>query len=98
MASALATFERLRDDLFRYYDTPFRVRLDGVMRERRALLDRPAIAWQEPWLEVMRQYEVTGASVANALQQAALLRTCKASCDVAFFEALRTSMFISVTR
>ena len=39
MTDPRGTFERLRDDLFRYYDTPFRVRDDEIMEERRALLD-----------------------------------------------------------
>jgi ATP-dependent helicase YprA (DUF1998 family) len=70
VASPLETFDRLREDLFRYYETPFRVRLDEVMRERRALLDRPGVAWQEPWLEVIRRYAVTGAGVQDALRLA----------------------------
>lgn len=70
MASPAATFDRLRQDLFRYYDTPFRVRLDGVMRERQALLNRPGGAWQEPWVEVLRPYAVTGLGVTEAMRRA----------------------------
>lgn len=70
MASPASTFSRLRDDLFRYYDTPFRLSLDEVMRERRALLDRPGAQWQEPWLEVLRPYALTGVGARKALEQA----------------------------
>lgn len=70
MASPAVTFERLRDDLFRYYDTPFRLRLEAVMRERRLLLDRPGGAWQQPWVEVLRPYAVTGVGAERALADA----------------------------
>jgi Lhr-like helicase len=70
VASPAVTFERLRDDLFRYYDTPFRLRLDAVMRERRLLLDRAGGAWQEPWVEVLRPYAVTGVGAERALADA----------------------------
>ena len=69
MASPLDTFERLRSDLFRYYETPFRLRLGGVMRERRALLDRPGVVWQEPWLEVIRRHALTGSGTRDAILQ-----------------------------
>ncbi len=70
MASPAATFDRLREDLFRYYGTPFRLRLDGVMRERRALLDRAGGAWQEPWVEILRNYALTGLGADEAMRQA----------------------------
>lgn len=70
MADPARTFERLRDDLFRYYDTPFRLRSEGVMRERRALLDRDGGAWREPWVEVLRPYAVTGVGAEEALRGA----------------------------
>lgn len=69
-ATPAATFSRLREDLFRYYETPFRLRLDVVMQERRALLDRAAAAWQEPWVEVLRPYALTGSGASAALQSA----------------------------
>ncbi len=67
MADPASTFDRLREDLFRYYDTPFRLRLQGVMDERRRLLDHAGGAWQEPWVEVLRPYAVTGLGVSAAL-------------------------------
>ena len=70
MANPIDTFNRLREDLFRYYDTPFRLRLDGVMKERRALHDCLGGAWQEPWVEVLRPYALTGLGVSGALQEA----------------------------
>jgi ATP-dependent helicase YprA (DUF1998 family) len=70
MATPASTFARLREDLFRYYDTPFRLRLDGVMQERRALLDRAGAEWQEPWVEVLRPYAVTGLGAEKAMAEA----------------------------
>lgn len=70
MASPASSFSRLREDLFRYYDTPYRLRLDEVMRERRALLDRAGAAWQKPWVEVLRAYAATGLGAAEALRGA----------------------------
>ena len=46
MADGITAFERLREDLLRYYDTPFKVRLDEVMDERRSLLDRETTAYR----------------------------------------------------
>lgn len=71
MAQPARSFERLREDLFRYYDTPFRLRDQAVMRERRDLLDRQEVVWQPPWLEVVRPYATTGQGLQGALRQAA---------------------------
>lgn len=70
MASPASSFTRLREDLFRYYDTPYRLRLDGVMQERRALLDRVGGAWQQPWVEVLRAYALTGFGSEDAFRRA----------------------------
>jgi Lhr-like helicase len=70
VANPAESFDRLRKDLFRYYETPFRVRLEGVMRERRALLDQAGATWQEPWVEVLRPYAVTGVGASQALDGA----------------------------
>lgn len=60
MHSPLDTFDALREELFRYYDTPFRVRDDSISRERRAMLDAEAATWREPWLEPVPEFAVTG--------------------------------------
>ncbi|SVE02934.1 uncharacterized protein METZ01_LOCUS455788, partial [marine metagenome] len=70
MPNPISAFERLRADYFRYYDTPFRVRLDPVMAERRNLLDREGKQWREPWLEVIRNYSLTGLGTPTALANA----------------------------
>jgi len=70
MATSTSAFERLRDDLFRYYDTPFRVRLGEVMDERRALLDRDGGLWREPWIEVLKDYALTDLGLDEAFRAA----------------------------
>ena len=70
MADGITAFERLREDLLRYYDTPFKVRLDEVMDERRSLLDRDGGIWREPWIEVLRDYALTGLGLDQALKAA----------------------------
>ena len=67
MTNPADAFSRMRADLFRYYETPYRLRLEGVMRERRRLLDQAGATWQEPWVEVLRPYAVTGQGVEKAL-------------------------------
>ena len=70
MADGITAFERLREDLLRYYDTPFKVRLDEVMDERRSLLDRDGGLWREPWIEVLRDYALTGLGLDQAIKAA----------------------------
>ena len=88
MASPVVSFERLRADLFRYYDTPFRVRLETVTHERRELLDRDGVVWREPWIEVIRQYAVTGLGAAAALSSAGAPKDLQAfsSCGLLDYE------------
>lgn len=56
MTDVLKVFNGLRDYYFRYYDTPFAVAHQGVMEERRELLDRDGVTYREPWIEVLREY------------------------------------------
>ena len=67
MTNPVSVFGRLRDDLARYYDTPYRLRLAGVMEERRQLVGTNGAAWQEPWIEVIRPYATTGLGLSAAL-------------------------------
>lgn len=67
MVSPLETFDHLREDLFRYYDTPFRVREDSIRRERRQLLDAESSSYREPWLEPIPEYATTGLGFEGAL-------------------------------
>src|ERR1700760_1956560 len=55
-AGSISVFEALREDFFRYYDTPFALADKEVEAERRALLDRDGVAWREPWIEPFRPH------------------------------------------
>jgi ATP-dependent helicase YprA (DUF1998 family) len=56
MTGPIDVFEELRDDMFRYYETPYRLRDDAISRERRRLLDADGVAYREPWLEPIADY------------------------------------------
>src|SRR4051812_39547943 len=66
MPDVLGVFESLRDYLFRYYDTPFSLRDSQVQKERRQLLDRDAVTWREPGLEILRDYALSERSFVDA--------------------------------
>lgn len=67
---ALGVFDSLRDYFFRYYDTPFSVLSPEVQAERRALLDRDGVTWREPWLEVLRNYELSTSDIPGCFVRA----------------------------
>ncbi|MFJ3715158.1 DEAD/DEAH box helicase [Streptomyces sp. NPDC090057] len=64
------TFKALRTALMRYYDTPFGVDDDSVMKERRRLLDVDGGAWREPLLELRPQYTSSGMPLAESFRAA----------------------------
>lgn len=60
MTNPISAFDRLREYLFRYYATPYRLATPEVERERLALLDHDDGVWREPWVESINEYETTG--------------------------------------
>ena len=68
MPDPTTVFKRLREQVFRYYGTPYRLRVPEVEAERRALLDRDGATWREPWIEAVADYELTGDGFAAALK------------------------------
>ena len=69
MPDPTTVFKRLREQVFRYYGTPYRLRVPEVETERRALLDREGATWREPWIEAIANYELTGDGFAAALHR-----------------------------
>ena len=67
MPTPISMFEKLRDEFVRYYDTPYRLRSTNLMNERRDLIDREGSTWQQPWIEVLREYAQTGLGVSDAV-------------------------------
>ena len=68
MPDPRTVFTRLREQVFRYYGTPYRLRVPEVEKERLALLDRDGATWREPWIEAIAEYELTGDGFAPALE------------------------------
>ena len=67
MTNSIKAFESLRRNLLRYYDTAFRVRFEGLMAERRKLLDCDEGIWRIPWIEQVKSYKTTGFGTEVAL-------------------------------
>jgi ATP-dependent helicase YprA (DUF1998 family) len=69
VANPISAFERLREYLFRYYGTPFRLAVPEVESERHELLDHDDGVWREPWVESINDYETTGAGFESAMRE-----------------------------
>src|SRR5690242_1278808 len=69
MADPIRTFERLRELLFRYYGTPFRLADPDIERERLELLDNDDGVWREPWVEAIGDYALTGQGFQAAMAE-----------------------------
>src|SRR4051812_14833232 len=70
MPTPISVFERLRDELFRYYGTPYRLRDELLARERLELLDREGVTWREPWVEPILDHRTTGIGLDAAIGDA----------------------------
>ena len=70
MTNPLSAHKRLREELFRYYRTPYRLRDEKVQAERDAMLDREGLTWREPWVEPIPDYKLTGTDLATAISNA----------------------------
>ncbi len=79
MATPISVFNRLREEFFRYYGTPYRLRHSEIEAERKQLLDRDGVTWREPWIEPIVEYELTKQGLDGAC------RSAGASADLAEF-------------
>jgi ATP-dependent helicase YprA (DUF1998 family) len=70
MRDPLSIRKRLRDEYLRYYDTPFAVNNDSVMRERRQLLMEDAAIAREAWLEPIAPYKTVERSIGESCEKA----------------------------
>lgn len=57
MQDPIGGFQRIRDLYITYLETAFRIRDEGVSRERRALLERPNTFCTEPLIEPLPRYK-----------------------------------------
>ncbi len=65
MTDPFRVFDAVRTSYLRYLESPFRLRYDDVMRERRGLLDREGELYREPLFEPMPPYVSDGKTVSQ---------------------------------
>jgi DEAD/DEAH box helicase domain-containing protein len=56
MSDPIQTFDVLRSAYLRYFDSPFDLRFEDVVRSRRSLLDRDGVLFREPLVEPQPPY------------------------------------------
>jgi Lhr-like helicase len=66
MDDPFRTFDEIRRAYLRYLDSPFRLRYEALMDERRALLDQDRQLYRQPLFEPIAPYESSGLSIFDA--------------------------------
>jgi len=80
MRDPYGLYERLKSIYLRYYDSPFALRYDSLMRARRALLEVEGIAHREPYIELLPPYDSSNRTFEEACQELGLpLETARLS-------------------
>ena len=67
MTNALKIFEGLKQAYLRYFDSPFDLRFDELVAERRRLLDRDGVLYREPLIEPQPPYAGSNQDVRQAV-------------------------------
>ena len=70
MSNPIEIRDRLLEQYLRYYDTPFAVNSESVMRERRELLEAEGEISRDVWLEPIAPYKQYEADFATACADA----------------------------
>ena len=70
MTDPFKTFNELREAYLRYLDSPFRLRYQALMEERRQLLDQDRQLYRVPLFEPIVPYELSGLSIHAACSRA----------------------------
>jgi DEAD/DEAH box helicase domain-containing protein len=60
MIDPIGAFDNIKDNLIRYIQTAFAVKYENLNAKRVELLNTPGILYQEPYLELMGEYEKHG--------------------------------------
>lgn len=60
MTDAIRTFEGLKQAYLRYFDSPYDLRFDELVEERRRILDRDGVLYREPLIEPQPPYAGSG--------------------------------------
>jgi Lhr-like helicase len=69
MENPFQIFDSIREAYLRYLDSPFRLRYEALLNERRALLDRDGQLYREPLYEPMSPYEFSGMTAIEAARE-----------------------------
>src|SRR5262245_3921888 len=68
MTRPLQTFSSLRNAYLRYFDSPFDLRFDELVQERRQILNRDSVLFREPLFEPQPPYVGSGLTIRPAVQ------------------------------
>ncbi len=68
MTNPVSIFEGMRDTYLRYLDSPFDLRYDSLVAERRALLNQDGRLYREPLIEPAPPYASSGLDIAAAVR------------------------------
>lgn len=66
MSDPIRTFANLRDTYLRYFDSPFDLRFEELVRARGQLLDRDGVLYREPLIEPQPPYAGSGQDIRAA--------------------------------
>jgi len=66
MSDPIRTFENLKSAYLRYFDSPYDLRFEELVRARGRLLDRDGVLYREPLIEPQPAYASTGEHVGDA--------------------------------
>ena len=67
MSDPIQTFQSLKGAYLRYFDSPFDLRFEELVRARRQLLDRDGVLYREPLAEPQPPYAGSGHDVRSAV-------------------------------
>jgi DEAD/DEAH box helicase domain-containing protein len=68
MTRPLQTFSSLRNAYLRYFDSPFDLRFDELVQERRQILNRDSVLFRDPLFEPQPPYAGSGLTIRPAVQ------------------------------
>lgn len=83
-------FEEIRRAYLRYLDSPFRLRYDVLLDERRKLLNRDRQLYRDPLFEPIAPYESSGRTVSAACEQLGIRGDVAEFINLGLFPAGRT--------